>query len=68
MCTCRVSRLKDHAGIAPAFLNLQNYMDENEHLVADPSRFIAGKELFVPTQDAEAKRKCRSPPEIENTY
>jgi hypothetical protein len=63
-----VSKLKDHAGIAPAFLNLQNYMDENEYLVADPNRFIARKELFVPRQDAEVKRKCRSPPEIENTY
>jgi len=63
-----VRKLKDHVGIAPAFLNLQNYMDENEYLVGDLNRFIAGKELFVPTQDEEAKRKCGSPPEIENTY
>jgi hypothetical protein len=42
-------------------------MDENECLVAHPNRFIAGKELFVPGQDAEAKRKCQSPSGIENT-
>jgi hypothetical protein len=63
-----VRKLKDHAGIAPIFLNLQNYMDENEYSIADHNRFIAGKGLFVLRQDAKAKRKCRSPPEIENTY
>jgi hypothetical protein len=63
-----VLKFKDHADIAPAFLNLQNYMDKNEYLVAYPNRSTRGKKLFVLRQGAEAKRKCRSPPGIENMY